>query len=465
MKEKIIRSVSFVCLTLLVLAGVYKVLSWKDTSGDYLSVTSQLYHTDRDLMDVVFVGSSHVYTSIYPALMWQSKGISAFDMSLSEQDKDCSYHCLKELLKTQTPQVVCVEMYGLMFDEHSRKGDAYRNVLALRTSKNSVELAYDSAIGDDVTDYLLRWPIVHTRYRELKRNDFRTNKVNYYGRGAVMGWGNEVGYMNPDVIKIKDITPLSEKNKAWIDSIYELSQEYGFQLVFFVAPDFESAEEKMISNGAREYAATLGIDYLDFTELAESIGFIPELDMGDLVHCNADGAKKITSYFSNYLENHFELTDHRGDGRYEYWDEDYRHYENIVVKRALSLATNAEECLWAIKDSKDLTAIISLDGDFGDTCDYLDILGIDPAESIEGGKWLYSDGTVTKIMGNNPGESHIIELNRYDAFKVSCNGPGESVFSNVLFGLDRKITVSDGLNVIVYDDLEEQIAAVNGYSE
>ena len=71
-----------------------------------------------------------VYTSIYPAILWQDQGIAAFDMSVSEQDKNCSYYCLKELLKTQTPSVVCVEMYGLMFDSHSRKGDEYRNILA-----------------------------------------------------------------------------------------------------------------------------------------------------------------------------------------------------------------------------------------------------------------------------------------------------------------------------------------------
>ena len=72
------------CIAILVFCGllvwvasrVYNVLSWKDTTGDYLSSTSQLYHTPENTIDVVFMGSSHCYCGVYPAYLWRDKGIA-----------------------------------------------------------------------------------------------------------------------------------------------------------------------------------------------------------------------------------------------------------------------------------------------------------------------------------------------------------------------------------------------------
>lgn len=83
MKKNIIKCLSFVCIAILAVSLTYRALEWKDTSGSYTSVTKQLYNTKKNMIDVAFVGSSHVYTSIYPAYLWKNYGISAFDMSLS----------------------------------------------------------------------------------------------------------------------------------------------------------------------------------------------------------------------------------------------------------------------------------------------------------------------------------------------------------------------------------------------
>ena len=63
-----IRLIAFVILMFVIVSGVYRVFSWKDTTGGYLSSLSQLYDTPKNQMDVVFVGSSHCYCSIYHAI-------------------------------------------------------------------------------------------------------------------------------------------------------------------------------------------------------------------------------------------------------------------------------------------------------------------------------------------------------------------------------------------------------------
>lgn len=452
--KKIIKCLSFSVLALTMVFLSYKVLSWKDTSGAYVSVTKQLYNTKKDMIDVAFVGSSHVYTSVYPAYLWNSYGISAFDMSLSEQDKICSYYCLKELLKTQKPKVVCLEMYGLTFEGHNHIGDEYRNMLSLRSSLNSLDFVKNGYTTQKPIDYILRWPIVHTRYKELDRYDFRSNEINNYSRGAIMGWGRrEAGYMNPDTIAIKDESALSSENIAWLDSFVELSKDYGFDLVFFLAPDFQSPEQRVVTNAAKSYAFEHGIAFFDFTELAEELSFDPATDMGDLLHCNAEGAFKITSYFGKYLDENYDLVDHRGDDRYHQWEDDYVLFEQINQENAIYLSAEDEDYLDVLADSKNLVVLLSLDGEFENCIEFMQKFNVPYEECINGGKWIYKNGQASKIMDNTPGESHIVDINRYDAIKVQCAPLGGDSMSNILFGLDQMMSTENGLNVFVYDEI------------
>jgi hypothetical protein len=65
MKVKQAAKIIVFCLIFVVLFNyVYKVLSWKDTAGDYYSSMESFYALDDNVMDVLFLGSSHCYCSI-----------------------------------------------------------------------------------------------------------------------------------------------------------------------------------------------------------------------------------------------------------------------------------------------------------------------------------------------------------------------------------------------------------------
>ena len=68
--KKAVRITAFIAICFVWLSGVYEVLRWKDTQGDYISSVTELKNTPDDTVDVVFVGSSHVYAGIYPSYLW-----------------------------------------------------------------------------------------------------------------------------------------------------------------------------------------------------------------------------------------------------------------------------------------------------------------------------------------------------------------------------------------------------------
>lgn len=468
--KKAISCVVFLTLLFFTIFKVYDILSWKDTTGDYLSSTQQLYATDEDLIDVVFVGSSHCYCSIFPEKLWSEYGIAAFDMAVSGQDKDSSYYMLKEVLKTQSPEVVFVEMYGLTFDQHVSEGNVYRNMLAMELSKNSIELVQAYIDEEEQMDYILRWPIVHTRYRELDKYDFVQYEPSLYGRGSNMVW--EVGYAEkPEAaVACDEIGELGEKNAEWLEKLYQLSLENNFELVFFVAPFIVDEEGQQVINAAKEYATEREIDFFDFNKLADTVGLDYKTDFCNSFHCNINGGNKITTYIGEYLTQNYYLEDNRGDERYYQWEDAYTYYEQREKRNTLKQIQTIEEYIQCLETMRHITYVVSLEGDYKDS--ELDLksamlsLGMTEDEYEEGGTYLCVDGELTKVLEKDSEEIYIYELNQYDSFKIQNKVLADETatsYEDIMFNMKAVGSVNDGVSFAVYDEFSEEFIHQKGF--
>ena len=133
------KIVIFCILFLFLLNRIYDIFSWKDTAGDYYSSMDSFYDLEKDMVDVLFLGSSHVYCSVIPAQLWEDYGMASFNMAISGQDLASSYYSFKEALKTQDLDVVCVDLYGCVFHGYLIEGNLYRNTLSRKLSFTSIE--------------------------------------------------------------------------------------------------------------------------------------------------------------------------------------------------------------------------------------------------------------------------------------------------------------------------------------
>ena len=468
--KKAISCVGFLTLLFFTIYSVYSIISWKDTTGDYLSSTQQLYATEEDLMDVVFVGSSHCYCTVFPEKLWSEYGIAAFDMAISGQDKHSSYHTLKEVLKTQTPEVVFVEMYGLLYDGYLVEGNLYRNMLALKLSRNSIELVQDVAEEEEQLDYILRWPIVHTRYKELDKYDFIQYAPSEYGRGSNVVW--EIGYSEkPVAANACDVVgQLGEENEEWLNELYQLSLDNDFELVFFLAPMIVQEEEQPIINAAKEYAEERNIDFLDFNRLADTVGLDYKTDFCNSFHCNVYGGVKITAFIGEYLAQNYALNDNRGDEKYAQWEDAYTYYEQVEDTQELKKAQTIGEYVECLQSMRHITYVVSLEGDYKklglDLKNAMLSLGMTEEEYKEGGTFLCVDGVLQKVLDANSMETYIYELNAYDSFKIQNKALLEedaNSLSDIMFNLQSVGSVNNGVSFAVYDDFREEFINQKGF--
>ncbi len=464
--KKGIRFIAFILILIMAVTGTYRVLSWKDTSGDYLSSTQQLYATEDNLMDVIFVGSSHVYCGINPSYLWDEYGISAFDMAISGQDKDSSYHTIKEALKTQSPQVVCVDLYGLLFEKHAILGNEYRNMLSMEMSENSIKLVQNYVDEKEAQmDYILRWPIVHTRYRELTKYDFIQYAPSIYGRGYAPNYTVGISYYPQGAVECTESEPLSESNKEWLDKLIQLSEENNFKLVMFLAPMYLEPAQQKILNGAYEYLSEHGIDTLDFNMLAMQIGLDYDTDFCDSVHLNRTGSDKLTAYFGEYLVNHNQLADHRGDEAYYLWDECSKWVAHLDFAQELKQETDWKKFTEKVAEyNEDMTVIVSLDGTYQDSTLGLqavtDIFGIPESEYYIGGKWIFKNGECVYYMDPGEGNVYGMDLSAGNVLWME-NDPGK--LSQVQINGEPMGCAFNGLTIVVYDNITHQVVDKRGF--
>lgn len=480
-KKNLIRkcagTVAFCLVLLLVLGRVYQVLSWKDTAGGYITSTETFYGLERDLVDVVFLGSSHCYCSVINSQLWEDYGIAGYSLSISGQDMAASYYWLKEALKTQKPEVVCLEMYYALFHGYGVEGNLYRNILSHHISPDYLSLVRaltDEESGSAQTEkkmvseedrgsFLTKWPIIHTRYKELQRQDFTGPDVLYIGYTA------ENGERCQSISRTRDGAPLYTgdetleiEEEIWLRRIIELTRENGIELCLFLSPMSVTTWEQKQYNYVAELAAEEGIPFLNFVDLWEEIKIDSEQDFLDGGHVNYRGAEKVTAALGKYMAENYDLEDHRGDKRYELWERDAAVREHEFQNMRLQQSTDMDFILYAMTYFTDYTVIMTTNGDYFRETDYL----ADRLEPLRigddfwggGGSWIIENEEVTWKTTDRTGDWYM-DRNGADIVVIREEGS-----SRVFVDQQEYAGVQDGVNFVFYDNLLGKVVCVAGFS-
>lgn len=83
MKRKFAKVISFIMIMLILSSIFYKSFSFKYADGIY---TLKEFYKERDnSIDVLFLGSSHMFVNVNPSILWKEYGMAGFDLGGSVQ--------------------------------------------------------------------------------------------------------------------------------------------------------------------------------------------------------------------------------------------------------------------------------------------------------------------------------------------------------------------------------------------
>ena len=397
-KRNAIRGISFLLLTIFLLSGISWLLRDRETT------LSCLYSEEKDSLDVLIVGSSHVNSGYIPSLLWKENNISACNVFSWSQPMWISYHYIKEALKTQSPSVIVLEMFGMTYGHSSIMPEeidrtSYQNSFSIDPGLNFLEMIQTVEFcGLDLRNYedFLNLPRYHTRWKQLNAEMFSYNPHNDVD--PLKGYGLVLTSQAMEQPEFSDQAPFTpyEYCVEYLEKITNLCEKEGIQLVFTVTPYVYNETEQGIFEWIDSYAAEHGIPFLNYNgEDGKRIGFDYSKDLSDWGHLNFYGAQKVTLDLCEFLKN-YEFPSREEHKNYTELDEHLRYYERVLEVQPLLTETDFSNWLKLVSTDPNLTVFLlnSEQSSLSTTIfSVLSDVGYSlPAES--GTAWMMDDGKI-----------------------------------------------------------------------
>lgn len=260
-------------------------------------------------VDILILGDSESYASFIPLELWRDTGYTSYICGTSRQTLDYTKIMLRKAFNKQSPKIVLLETNAI-FRKQSKS-----NILFTRLGEKFSVFRY------------------HNRWKALGWSDIK--------KSADFTWSDDYkGFRHSTVIKpvkktdyiksTQEAEHIPKLNRFCVQTIKEFCDANGARLIFYSAPSTVNWNMAR-HNSIQALVSELNCDYIDMNLLTKEIQIDwskDTRDKGD--HLNYFGAKKVTSYMSDYLSKTGLLTGHRGDPDYAKWDEALNRFETVV---------------------------------------------------------------------------------------------------------------------------------------
>ncbi len=323
MRKKAIRAAVFFCLAAILIHGLNRILCMKSPHG--VDQARCLYYQPRNKIDVLFLGSSHVHCNVSTQILWEEHGMAAYLLTGAEQPIWNSYHYLVEALKTQKPKLVVLDMFcpARFYEDYQEKW-LDQNLDGMRLSLNKYE-AVKASTEVDRANFFLGFTKYHSRYDGLTAADFRNFVWNQNQQAKWKGYTPLITHAQltePDMSHVTGEREMTEKSRLYFNKIVELTEKEGIALALVSAPYLLEEEDQKVYNHIARLAEEKGLLFLNYntTQHYREMGMDFGTDFADHAHLNEVGSSKYTEHLGQWLSDHYEIPDRRGQKGYESWE-------------------------------------------------------------------------------------------------------------------------------------------------
>lgn len=452
---KNIRKVSaFILLLFLSFQLFYQIFRSKTDEGDTWKI---FYEQENNSIDVLAIGSSHLFGSINPAILYHDYGIASYVLGEPGMSIKVAYYTCVEALKTQSPKVVIIDITQAVQDEAAiGESSAFLWIRGMKVSWNKYNMA--KAISEkNWLSLFLEYPYIHNRYDgDLEKRDFlpyRGDKYHKYYKGNRVFWHTMEDFPENDYPYIEDVGEISDVTMKYLNLLLELADKTGFDIIFYASPFAQTEDIQKSVNAIGQYVKEQDAEFINLNAVRNEIGLDVHTDMCDTEHVNHLGQEKTTAYLGSLLSLHYGIEDKRQDTAYESWElcaEDYYSIYNDYM-----LANGFEEIHSYISEltSGDYTILIHVQGE--DIRNALKEDNILSAFSIE-----YSDDQDRILeVKNGVSSLNIYEMKYFDLGNHTVRIEDWSVmYDRTSIGF-----AGNAISFVVFDNKQESILEVRYY--
>ncbi len=298
-------------------AAQNKINAWSKQRFD------EFYATSDNTLDMVFLGSSHSYCTFDPEKIDPLLGTNSYQLGMPLQHPDASHYTLLEVLNTQKPDTVVLELYWgvLEKDFDFKQVDTFFQVLQNEPLKErfvAEVFPLNEKVKANIKPVRYQQDFLAYANKELLKSieentglkpTIKQNEGEEYYRSKGYIYCNYT--MNQEALaearKEAGVDgkqwQMSSVQQGYIEKIAARCKEEGIALIFVTAPVSNVAFDNISNYGSihekiDELARQLDVPYLDFNMVNAEEKLFADSHFRDARHLNDEGVKIADEYFA-----------------------------------------------------------------------------------------------------------------------------------------------------------------------
>ncbi len=329
--KKFIKAFIFILIFFILLYLVIKTLWLEETP------ISKFYDEPENSLDVIYIGSSNVYTHFNSTLAYNLYGYTTGILSNDTQNFLVAKYLIKEAQKYQKPSLYVIDIAKLAdnFDDFT-EADFRKTFDSMKFSKNRIEaineiLSYKKdATKRDYINYYFSFFKYHNRMKDFPTSNI-TGVKNLY-KGYLLENRNIVTTKQKVFYWTDQISNLQEQNKQVLENLIKYIKEENLNVLFVVPKRYFEKDINERLNDAIQIIKENNLKVMNLNNIEDYNVIDYKTDFYNKWHLNVYGSTKNTMLFGKYLKENYNLPNHKGDIAYKSWDEEYERFKEDYKK-------------------------------------------------------------------------------------------------------------------------------------
>lgn len=282
------------------------------------------FFAEKQDIDVLFMGTSRVFDSILPNELWRDTGITSYNMGNSSEVLDVTEQVLALAIAQNKPKVAMIDVYYVHHALDEAWTYSYRHMFydEVPLSMAKFDAVRRTLPKDKWLEFMMPFSLYHGRWEEILSGDVaRMVECETFTLGAEL----RIGRTEKTFIPAEGATEGELPGHDALRRIAALCRDNGVEPVFLMVPAPLDAQEQRHVASVQKIADELQVPFLNMLDLGV-VDYATDC-YDDVGHLNPDGASKTTAYLGQWLDEHYDLPDHRGEEAYAHWDAYLAQYE------------------------------------------------------------------------------------------------------------------------------------------
>jgi hypothetical protein len=270
----------------------------------YPNLRMKEFYSQKDNIDIVFLGSSRCYQGFNPAVVDSITGMNSFNLGSSSQTPLTSYYLLREVFEKYRSKFVIMEISIDVLDTEQLLNGGY--ILdAMDNGMNKLDFFWNGFKFAEQVELLL--PLY--RYRENRGffyyslfediDEHYDRKRVYHGKGFVENYNDLI----EEKVYQYQRTDNLVRNLEYLKKIAELTNDAESELIFVYTPYPSHARivnQAEFSDKFLTEIASLPGEFINYLEDSQEFG---DEYFADGNHLNLSGANKLSREIGGIIEN------------------------------------------------------------------------------------------------------------------------------------------------------------------